>query len=69
MSETEHVLVILGLAAVPLGAAAPVADRLRGRLPGDARLDAGSLRIDFPFATSLLIAAVAAVLLNLLAHH
>lgn len=66
MGELARILVAGGLAVAAAGTVLLLAEFLGlGRLPGDLRFDAGGVRVHLPFASCLLVSAVATALINL----
>ncbi len=67
LSSLGRAILVVGLGLAALGLAFIVAGALGlGRLPGDLSFGKGNVRVYVPLATSLLLSAIATVVLNLI---
>ena len=69
MSPLVRIFLLLGLVFLVIGGVIFLVERLGvplGRLPGDFRIQRGTLTCFFPLATTILLSIVLTVLLNLL---
>jgi hypothetical protein len=67
MSNTQRLLIILGLVILAIGLAWPLLAKLPlGRLPGDFVVNRPGMKLYFPLTTSLLLSALVSAVLWLL---